>query len=275
MGKIRERRRQERRKKQILLASIGTGMALVIILLSSFMIKALADSINSGMIADLIESESASLGTELEKGTEEGPSESMQIVMIGDMLMHDSLLKSAKLDTGGYNFEHLFTNVKGFIEEADLAMVNQETIIGGSVFGYTGYPSFNTPNELVEAEINAGFDVLLFATNHAYDKGAKGVRNCMEYLDNTHPELGYVGINHSEEDRDNIYTYEANGITVAILNYTYGHNGVKLPKDLKYLINELDEEKVRSDIHKAEEIADFTIVCPHWGTEFKHTKDAK
>lgn len=275
MGKIRERRRQERRKKQILLASIGTGVVLVIILLSSFMVKALADSINSGMTADLIESESASLGTELEKGTEKGPSESMQIVMIGDMLMHDSLLKSAKLDTGGYNFEHLFTNVKGFIEEADLAMVNQETIIGGSVFGYTGYPSFNTPSELVDAEVKAGFDVLLFATNHAYDKGAKGVRNCMEYLESTHPDLGYVGINRSAEDRENIYTYEANGITVAILNYTYGHNGVKLPKDLKYLINELDEEKVRSDIRKAEEIADFTIVCPHWGTEFKHTKDAK
>lgn len=97
----------------------------------------------------------------------------------------------------------------------------------------------------------------------------------MEYLESTHPDLGYVGINKSAEDRENIYTYEANGITVAILNYTYGHNGVKLPKDLKYLINELDEEKIRSDIRKAEKIADFTIVCPHWGTEFKHTKDAK
>ena len=275
MGKIRERRKQERRKRRILQASIGTGVALVIILLSSFMISALADSINSGMIADFIETESESLGTELVKETEEAPLESMRIVMIGDMLMHDSLLKSAKLDTGGYNFDHLFTNVKGFIEKADLAMVNQETIIGGSAFGYTGYPSFNTPNELVDAEINTGFDVLLFATNHAYDKGAKGVRNCMEYLDTTHPELGYVGINHNEEDRDNIYTYEANGIKVAILNYTYGHNGVKLPSSLSYLINELDEEKVRSDIRKAEEIADFTIVCPHWGTEFKHTKDAK
>ena len=156
----------------------------------------------------------------------------MQIVMIGDMLMHDKVLKSAKLETGGFNFDHLFTNVKGFIEEADLAMVNQETIIGGSVFGYTGYPSFNTPNELVEAEINAGFDVLLFATNHAYDKGKKGVLNCIEFLDTTYPDLGYVGVNHSEEDRDNIYTYEANGIKVAILNYTYGTNGMPFPADM-------------------------------------------
>lgn len=275
MGKLRERRRKERKRKQILRASIGAGLSLAIILISSLVISSLADNISNGAVVDSMPTESNPIETEEILESEGLPTESMQIVMIGDMLMHDKLLKSAKLDTGGYNFDHLFTNVKDFIQKADLAIVNQETIMGGSAFGYTGYPSFNTPNELVDAEVNAGFDVLLFATNHAYDKGAKGVRNCMEYLDSTHPDLGYVGINHSEEDRQNIYTYESNGITVAILNYTYGHNGVKLPSNVSYLINELDEEKVRADIRKAEEIADFTIVCPHWGTELKHTTDSK
>ena len=275
MGKLRERRRKERKKKQILRASIGIALSLAIIIIASLLINALPDNISGGAMADSTPKESESHKTEEIKESEELPAESMQIVMIGDMLMHDKIIKSGKKDTGGYNFDHLFTNVKGFIEKADLAIANQETIIGGSRFGYTGYPSFNTPNELVDAEVNAGFDVLLFATNHAYDKGTKGVQNCMEYLDTTHPDLGYVGINHSEEDSQNIYTYEANGITVAILNYTYGHNGVTLPKSVSYLINELDEDKVRSDIRKAEEIADFTIVCPHWGTEMKHIPDEK
>lgn len=274
MGKLRERRRKERKRKQIMQASIGAGLCLAIILISSLLINAMPGNIGSGAVANQTQKESEQPKTEESSDTEESSSESMQMVMIGDMLMHDKLLKSGKLDTGGYNFDHLFTNVKGFIEKADLAIVNQETIIGGSRFGYTGYPSFNTPNELVDAEVNAGFDVLLFATNHAYDKGTKGVQNCMEYLDSTHPDLGYVGINHSEEDSQNIYTYQANGITVAILNYTYGHNGVTLPNSVSYLINELDEDKVRLDIRKAEEIADFTIVCPHWGTELTHETDA-
>lgn len=273
MGKIRERRRKERKRKRILQASIGIGASLAVILISSFLLNSLGDAVNSGTISENTQKESQKIDSEVTKETEELSKESVQIVMIGDMLMHESILKSALQDTGGYNFDHLFTNVKDYVSNADLAIVNQETIMGGSAFGYTGYPSFNTPNELVDAEVNAGFDVLLFATNHAYDKGKKGVRNCMEYLDTSHPTLGYVGINQSEEDRANIYTYEAKGITIAILNYTYGHNGVKLPTDVKYLINELDEDKVRADIRKAEENADFTIVCPHWGTEFKHSTD--
>lgn len=146
--------------------------------------------------------------------------------------------------------------------------------MGGPKYGYTGYPSFNSPYELADAEVKAGFDVLLLATNHTLDKGKTAVTNCMEYLDTTHPDLGYVGINHSQEEQDtHIFTYEANGIKVAILNYTYGTNGISLPSDMPYIVNMLEEEKVRADIRKAEEIADFTIVCPHWGTEYKLEAD--
>ncbi len=200
--------------------------------------------------------------------------DSMQIVMVGDMLMHERIIESGKQEDGTYNFDHLFTNVTDFISAADLAIVNQETMMGGSRYGYTGYPSFNSPYELADAEVKAGFDVLLFATNHTLDKGKQAVLNCMEYLDTTHPTLGYVGINHSKEEQDSqIFTYEANGIKVAILNYTYGTNGIPLPSDMPYIVNMLEEEKVRADIRKAEEIADFTIVCPHWGTEYKLDAD--
>ena len=196
--------------------------------------------------------------------------EKMQIVMAGDMLMHDKIIETGKLEDGTYNYDHLFANVAEFISAADLAILNQEVITGGPRYGYTGYPSFNSPYQLADAEAKAGFDVLLLASNHTLDKTKNGVLNCMEYLDTNLPDLGYVGINHSQEEQDNhIYTFEANGIKVAILNYTYGTNGIPLPADMPYIVNLLDEDKVRSDIRKAEEIADFTIVCPHWGTELK------
>lgn len=193
----------------------------------------------------------------------------MQIVMIGDMLMHESVVESGLQEDGTYNFDHLFANVKDTIENADIAIVNQETMMAGERYGYTGYPSFNTPYALAHAEFEAGFDLLLFATNHALDKGGNGIENCMQYLDENLPELNYVGINHSKEEQDeNIDTFEVNGITIAVLNYTYGTNGIALPSEKPYLVNILEEEKVRADIKKAEEIADFTIVCPHWGTEY-------
>lgn len=253
-------------------------LAVVLLLVQNIDLQSFGseDAISSGA-----ESESSLLGINLmDFGQEESQAteedlETMQIVMVGDMLMHDKILESGKQEDGTYNFDHLFANVKDFISAADLAIVNQETIMGGESYGYTGYPSFNTPYALADAEVNAGFDVLLLATNHTLDKTKKGVLNCMDYLDTNYPELGYVGINHSQEEQDNeIYTYEENGITVAILNYTYGTNGIAIPSDMPYIVNTLDEDKVRSDIRKAEEIADFTIVCPHWGTEYRLEADS-
>lgn len=201
---------------------------------------------------------------------------SLRIIMVGDMLMHMNVVNSGKQEDGTYNFDHLFVNVKDTIEEADLAIVNQETILGGEELGYSGYPSFNSPTELGDAEVKAGFDVILHATNHALDKKKKGVLNCMEFWDTNYPNIAYLGINKSQQEQDeDIYVYEENGMKIAILNYTYGTNGIKTPSNMPYLVNYLDEDKIRADVEKAESIADFTIVCPHWGTEYRLESDAK
>ncbi len=275
MGKIRERRRKDRKRKQTLYFLAGCGATIVFSLALVLIVNMFGKMLDSIEISNPEEIETESLITDWEVLFTEDEPDSMQIVMVGDMLIHKPILDSAKQEDGSYNFDHLFVNVKDYISTADLAIANQETIMGGDRYGYTGYPSFNTPFAISDAEVNAGFDVLLFATNHALDKTKKGILNCMEYLDTTHPNLGYVGINHSQEEYDNkIYTYEANGITVAILNYTYGTNGLAIPSDMPYIVNTLEEEKVRSDVRKAEEIADFTIVCPHWGTEYKLEPDS-
>lgn len=194
---------------------------------------------------------------------------SIQIVMVGDMLMHGRVMESGLMEDGSYNFDHLFVNVKDSIESADLALVNQETILGGTELGLSGYPAFNSPYELGDALVDAGFDVILHATNHTLDKGKKGVLNCMNFWDTNYPEITYLGINKSQEDQDdNIYIYEQDGIEIAILNYTYGTNGIPTPDDMPYIVNYLDEEKIISDLTYAEENADFTVVCPHWGTEY-------
>lgn len=194
---------------------------------------------------------------------------SVQIVMVGDMLMHERVIDSGLKDNGSYNFDHFFVNVKDTIYEADLAIVNQETILGGSELTLSGYPAFNSPYELGDSLVNAGFDVILHATNHTLDKGKTGVLNCMNFWDTHYPEITYLGINKSQEEQDtDIYIYEQDGIKIAVLNYTYGTNGINPPSDMPYIVNYMDEEKIIRDLAYAEENADFTIVCPHWGTEY-------
>lgn len=278
MGKLRERRRKNRQRKIMMKLGITSGITCILLITVVLGINSFNPKPTDGDVAN--KDTQTQIGNNVETGdipaTEETEEpDTMQIVMVGDMLMHVPVLESGLQEDGTYNFDHVFTNVKDTIESADFAIVNQETIFGGPEYGYTGYPSFNTPYELAHAEVKAGFDLLLLATNHTMDKSGKGVENCMTYLDENLPELDYVGINHSQEEQnERIYTYEANGITVAVLNYTYGTNGIPLPSGIPYLVNLMDEDKIRSDIQKAEEIADFTILCPHWGTEYKLEPDS-
>lgn len=205
--------------------------------------------------------------------TAENPDYSeITISMIGDILLHTKIHESGRMEDGSLNYDHLFANVEEDIEAMDLAIVNLEVILGGKELGLSGYPSFNGAFEVGDALVKAGIDVVLHATNHTLDKGKKGVLNCMNYWKTAHPRIGVLGINDSREAQDNnIYVYEKDDIKVAILNYTYGTNGIPLPDDMPYIVNLLDKNKIERDVKRAKELADFVIAAPHWGTEYKHT----
>lgn len=194
------------------------------------------------------------------------------LLMVGDVLLHTKINESGKMEDGTYNYDHLFANVKEDILAADLAIVNQEVILGGTELGLSGYPTFNGAYEVGDSLAKAGFDVILHATNHTLDKGKKGVQNCLNFWKNTYPELAVLGINESQKAHDSyIYVYEKDGIKVAILNYTYGTNGIKLPSDMPYIVNLLDKKLIEAHVKRAKELADFIIVAPHWGTEYQLT----
>ena len=191
----------------------------------------------------------------------------LDLVMAGDVLLHLRIAYWSDNGKGGYDFNPIFKTIKPLIEKADLAIVNQETILGGKELKVTGYPTFNGPYELGDALVNAGFDVVLHSNNHALDRGKQGIYNCLNFW-KKYPKIKTVGINTSEAQKKKLCIYEKNGIKVAILNYTYGTNGIPLPKDMPYAVNYLNKKEVISDIKRAEKEADFTIVCPHWGTEY-------
>ena len=196
----------------------------------------------------------------------------VNLIMVGDMLMHLRVTQSGKMEDGSYNYDAIFANVKEEIEKADLAIVNQEVILGGEELGFSGYPTFNTSYALGDAIANAGFDVVLHATNHTMDKGKQGILNCSNYWKTNHPEIAVLGMYETEEESEEIYVYEQDGIRIAILNYTYGLNGLSKPSDMPFAVNLMEEDKMRSDIEKAKTLADFIVVCPHWGTEYRTTE---
>ena len=215
------------------------------------------------------ENESNNENVSTEAVTEEIQAETeINLIMVGDILLHTPIENYSVQSDGTYDYSAIFKYQTDDISSADLSLVNQEVIIGGEDLGISGYPTFNCSYNLATNLVNAGFNVILHATNHAMDKGKQGILNCLNNWKTNYPDIAVLGINESKEQQDTIYVYEQDGVKIAILNYTYGTNGISLPSDMPYAVNLLDEDKVVSDIARAKELADFVIVCPHWGTEY-------
>lgn len=212
--------------------------------------------------------------TTAEPVTEKVDPTSVSLVAVGDILLHVGANIPAVQADGSYNYDYLFKHVTDKIQAADIAVVNQEVILGGRELGIQGYPNFNAAQEVGDALVKAGFNVVLHATNHTFDQGVKGITNTINYWKTAHPDMTYLGIHDSKEDSDKVKVMEVNGIKIAMLNYTYGLNGYDLPAGQEYLVDMLDsKETIAADIAKAKELADFVVVYPHWGTEYNLSVD--
>lgn len=193
--------------------------------------------------------------------------EGVELLMVGDNLLHDQVSACGRQSDGSYNFDFLFEHVAEDVKQADVAMINEEVILGGTQLGISGYPTFNGAFEVGRSIYRAGFDVALQATNHALDKGSTGLLNNISLWEKVYP-VQYTGINKSQEDQDRILVVRRNGIRIAILNYTYGTNGIPLPSGMPYAVNYLDKAKIARDVQYAKRLSDFIVICPHWGVEY-------
>ncbi len=251
-----QRRRRKRAKK-------------ILTIMSVFLVIIVAALIVAGMTINkkVQETNQKKAAKELQIKREKAKVE-VSISMVGDVLMHNPTLKSGLQEDGSYNYDHLFKNVKKHMENTDISLANQEVILGGTDLGISAYPAFNAPQELGDSLVQSGFNTILHATNHTLDKGEKGVDSALTYWKEKHPETTVLGIHESQEDRDQIYIFEKKGFKIAILNYTYGVNGNRIPEDRSYIVDLMDKSQMERDIQKANELADYVIVCPHWGTEY-------
>ncbi len=195
------------------------------------------------------------------------------LVAVGDNLLHEPVYTHAK-KKGKYNFDHLFKHIKKYITAADLAVINQETILVAE--DYSSYPCFGSPYAVADAIAKAGFDIVTQATNHSDDRGSSAILGTISYWRKKHPEITLLGIHRNQKEADTISVIDCNGIRIALLNYTFWLNGGTLPSGKEYLVDlrdYSDRGKIRRDIRRAKKMADFVIVFPHWGTEYVYKPD--
>lgn len=207
-------------------------------------------------------------------GASFGQSDSSRLnfLFVGDIMQHGGQIAGAyNAKKDAYDYRDCFQFVKPLIKNADISIANLEVTHAGKP--YKGYPQFSAPPELSEGLVDAGFNVIITANNHSCDGGSKGVIKTLDVLD----RLGvkHTGTFRNKEERNKSYPLlvEKNGFRVAVLNYTYGTNGLSVAAPL--IINYIDSTVMEADFKKAREMKVDLIVCTlHWGTEYQSLPNA-
>lgn len=188
----------------------------------------------------------------------------VSFIAAGDNLIHKALINEA-YHHGTYDFTAYYENMKPYIEKYDLSFINQETILGGKEFDYSGYPLFNTPDEMADTLNDVGFDIVSGSNNHALDMGEAGVNHAIKVF-SRYKDIKYIGLKQKE-----IPVINKNGIKIAFLAYNQSLNGnVKSAS-----IQSFDKQKMAKDIEEARKISDCIIVSCHWGNEYDDVPNDK
>ena len=202
----------------------------------------------------------------------------LSLIMAGDMLVHDKIYNEARknANNNGYDFKPMLTYIKDIVKDYDLAYYNEEVILGGTSIGLSSYPAFNSPYEVGLDMIDTGFNMVSLATNHTLDRGIKAIENSLDFWNST--DVYTAGSYKTMEERNNIKIKEKNNITYAMLNYTYGTNGIKRPNGYESYVNIWDmsnknsyeeyKNVVKQDIENIRNKVDVLIVAMHFGEEY-------
>ena len=195
---------------------------------------------------------------------------SARIMANGDLLYHDIIYISAKKADGTYDFHENFEYVKPWLKQADLVLGDFEGTVNKDHY-LAGYPLFNAPGEVMDAIKDAGYQVLDLAHNHILDSQIEGVVSTADAIEKA--GMTPVGVyTHESRDKAPLVIKEVNGIKVAILAYSYGFNGIEQSisqEDYNRYLSDLDEDKMKAEIERAEKEADITVIMPQMGVEYQ------
>jgi len=214
-----------------------------------------------------------SISSLLSFGQEIDSSNTVSLLFIGDIMGHDPQIEAAYDSTlKKYNYDDVFEKISPIIKSVDFAIGNLEVTLAGSP--YKGYPQFSSPDELAVSCKNSGIDLLVTANNHSCDRRKKGILRTIKVLDSL--DIKHTGTFRNKEERDttNLAILTKGNIKVGILNYTYGTNGIPVPKST--IVNLIDKRIILADIKASKKDSlDKLIVIMHWGSEYKSHPNKK
>lgn len=245
-------------------------MVLLIVVAISMALTLLAEGLKGIPLVNSSATTVSQTADSKEKTTATEQETSARIMANGDLLYHDIIYISAKKSDGTYDFHDNFEYVKPWLKQADLVLGDFEGTVNKDHY-LAGYPLFNAPGEVMDAIKDAGYQVLDLAHNHILDSQIEGVVSTADAIEKA--GMTPVGVyTHESRDKAPLVIKEVNGIKVAILAYSYGFNGIEQSisqEDYNRYLSDLDEDKMKAEIERAEKEADITVIMPQMGVEYQ------
>lgn len=194
----------------------------------------------------------------------------VRIMAVGDDLIHKQLYEAARLPEGGYCFDGMFDGLRDMIAQADVRVINQETILVADEAQVSSFPAFGTPVAVGQAVVDAGFNVVTHASNHALDKGLDGIADTLAFWELHEDRVCMLGLHPSAADQERVRSIEVDGVKIALVNCTEKLNFRRLPRGARYCVDVMkgfSRRALAARIGRARAEADFVVVFPHWGCE--------
>ncbi|NLJ72539.1 MAG: CapA family protein [Syntrophomonadaceae bacterium] len=192
--------------------------------------------------------------------------ETVTLTAAGDCLMHNTQIAAGLQPDGSYSFPNYFKEVEDLLREGDYTSVCFEAPLAGAKWAYTGYPIFNSPDEIANTFKDSGFDLVITANNHILDRGIEGGLRTLQVLQDA--GLDTIGTYLTEADSQKLLIKNIRGVKVGYLAYSYGTNGIPIPAGYEYFFNFLDKEQIFKDIERIRPQVDALVVFLHWGIEY-------
>ena len=244
----------------VLLASVAVSMIFTLLVEGARGIS--LSSSDSSAVQKKLNSQEKNADTEQET--------SARIMANGDLLYHIPIYRTALKDDGSYDFHENFEYVKPWLKQADLVIGDFEGTVNKDHY-LAGYPLFNAPGEVMDAIKDAGYQVLDLAHNHILDSQIEGVFSTADAIEKA--GMTPIGVyTHEPREKAPIVIKEVNGIKIALLAYSYGFNGIEeyiSKEDYDNHLSDLNEDKMKAEIERAEKEADITVIMPQMGIEYQ------
>ena len=184
---------------------------------------------------------------------------------VGDILCSEAMLDDAyNKENDTYDFTHMFENVSGYVNNADIIMGTMETGITSGE-----YNGKNAPVEFAKAVKNSGVNLVTIAHNHSLDNGIDGLKETKENLN----EIGFDVVGDKIDQANAVLIKETKNTKIAYLTYTcFLDNEAQQNKNELECINMYSEKQAKKDIEYAKEKgAEYICVMIHWGDAISET----